>query len=383
MKLPFTKKWMERLQPFVSHSGAKAKEYSDQIVRGLKLEHSTTGSKNFWFKSSLDGVYIKIKVGEFPYLSVEGAREIASKYRAMIDQKINPKLAVEVKKIIPTMEEFMLNDFLPWAFKTKRSAAADESKIRIHLIPAFGDRLISEITRRDVEMYLVALKETHSGATTNRHQALLSIIFGKCVDWGVIELNPARGAMKFREDNHKTTFLKPDEVHRLFDVMKNEPNKVAVAAIQFLTSTGFRRQEALSARWENIDFERGMIYLPDTKSGKPRHVALNDSAIAVLRQLEEEKNGSWVFPGKDPAKPYVNLKKPLERLLAAAGLERIRPHDLRHTFASLLVSEGASLYKVQQLLGHASPKMTARYAHLSPENLRETSQIVSRLVTRN
>ena len=157
-------------------------------------------------------------------------------------------------------------------------------------------------------------------------------------------------------------------------------NIYASQAIKLLILTGIRREEAMQARWESVDMEKGFLCLPKTKSGLPRYVALNDAAREVLVKLPRLDGSPWVFPGKDPTKPVCNPVKAFHRILDAAGVEKCRIHDCRHTFASLLVNQGASLYQVQQLLGHASVSTTQRYAHLADSTLRDTSQLVSNLV---
>ena len=201
------------------------------------------------------------------------------------------------------------------------------------------------------------------------------------IDWGLLERNPAQGVKKFRENNVRDAHLQPAEVARLFAAMEGDGNWVAAAAVKFLVLTGLRLREALDARWQHTDLERGFLYLPDTKAGRARHVVLNDAARAVLEEVRARRaDGPYVFPGKEPGKPYVNIYQPLARYLAAAGLGHVRPHDFRHTFASLLVGQGVPLFQVQRLLGHSSSAMTTRYAHLSEDTLRESSQVVGRLV---
>ena len=121
----------------------------------------------------------------------------------------------------------------------------------------------------------------------------------------------------------------------------------------------------------------GQWLLPSTKSGRSRYVTLNNSAKALLNGLASRHSSVWVFPGKDGTKPLNNPRKAFCRILAAAKVEHLRIHDLRHSFASLAVSAGATLYEVQVLLGHSSAQMTQRYAHLTDNGLRRASQAVA------
>ncbi|WP_279387966.1 tyrosine-type recombinase/integrase [Thiobaca trueperi] len=112
------------------------------------------------------------------------------------------------------------------------------------------------------------------------------------------------------------------------------------------------------------------MFLPDTKSSKSRHVVLNPAALALLREQPRLEGNPYVFPGRVAGQALNNPIKGFQRILTAAGIENLRIHDLRHSFASLAVNAGATLYQVQHLLGHASPQTTQRYAHLSDEALR-------------
>jgi integrase len=186
---------------------------------------------------------------------------------------------------------------------------------------------------------------------------------------------------KLKESNKKDRFLTPDQVREILAVAQLDMNRVAGNAISALILTGLRREEILRSRHEHLDLEKKSLYLPKTKSGKSRHVALNDAALAIFKATPRIDGSPWIFPGKDPTKPLNNPTKAWHRILAAAGVERCRLHDCRHTFASLLVNAGASLYQVQLLLGHASSVTTQRYAHLSSHTLRSTSQMVANLVS--
>lgn len=141
-----------------------------------------------------------------------------------------------------------------------------------------------------------------------------------------------------------------------------------------------RRQEALSALWSNVDLECGQWWLPQTKSGRGRYVVLNEQAKQLLTAQPSFGTSTWVFPGRDGDKPLHSPRKAFTRILEAAGVDHVRIHDLSHSFASLEVGNGASLYKVQSLLGHSSPQMTQRYAHLADNGLRRASQSVANAI---
>jgi integrase len=143
--------------------------------------------------------------------------------------------------------------------------------------------------------------------------------------------------------------------------------------LRLLLFTGCRLREILNLQWEHVDLERGLLFLPDSKSGR-KTVILNTSAIALLNQLE--KIGPYVVPGDDPEKPRPDLHRPWRAITGRAGLEGVRLHDLRHTYASFGAGGGLGLPIIGRLLGHTQAATTARYAHLDNDPLRRASEAI-------
>ena len=150
---------------------------------------------------------------------------------------------------------------------------------------------------------------------------------------------------------------------------KIEPS--AAAALRLLLFTGCRLREVLHLRWEYVDFERGCLFLPDSKTGR-KTIILTAPALAVLSQLE--RRGPYVVPGHDPKKPRHDLKRPWEAITRRASLYGVRLHDLRHTYASFGAGGGLGLPIIGRLLGHSQAATTARYAHLDNDPLRRASE---------
>lgn len=371
-----TDKSIEKLPAHDPHSRSRSKAYSDPECSGLRLEVSKSGDKTFYFSLTRGGQKHTMRVGSFPGIKIKEARTMAASIKAEIEQRGMPVFLQKQIHAAVRFQDFALEQYLPFAYETKRSAKDDESKIRMHLLPAFGHKYLAEITRREVETYCNQIRKSHCDSTANRHLSLVARMFKKAVDWSVIETNPAQGIKKFKENNVMMDYLKPDEIARLFAVMEDDENWVAVLAIKFLLFTGLRKNEALLAEWVNVNMEQKSLFLPQTKSGRGRHVPLSDLAWDVIVALKAKATGRFVFPGRDPNLPYNNLMKPFQRYLKRAGLPHFRLHSARHTFASLLVTNGASLFAVQNLLGHASPVMTQRYSHLNNQLLRDTSQLI-------
>lgn len=379
-RFKFNQKLIEQLPPHPQDARSTEAEYTDTEVAGLKVLVSKSARKTFYLRYTFDGKKRSMKIGKVGAMTVAEARKRALACRYQLGQRIDPQSEKAAQAAMPSFAEFALNDYLPYAEQHKRTAGADESKFRVHLLARFGDRKLDAITTRDIQQYHAEIKTSHCAATANRHLSLLSKLFKLAVQWERIEKNPCQGVQKFKENNQRHRYLSEDEIQRMFQAMEAEPNRVIVAALKLLLLTGLRKEEALQARWEHVDLEKGALFLPDTKSGKSRHVVLNPAALALLREQPRLDGNPYVFPGRVAGQAINNPIKGFQRILTAAGIENLRIHDLRHSFASLAVNAGATLYQVQHLLGHASPQTTQRYAHLSDEALREASGAVGNVV---
>ncbi len=381
-KFNFTQRSIAALPNHDATSPSNSAEYSDQQVRGLRITVGKSGTKTFGMRyQTTAGQKRYARIGTFPAIDVPEARAKALEMRAAVDRGGDPLDGLDRLKAMPTFSEFVHSEYLPYARQSKKSFRDDESKFRCHLIPKFGDRRLCDIGVRDIQLHHAAVRTSHTGATANRHLALLKALFRKAVEWGKLDINPAANTKLFRENSQSQRFLSPTEIGRIYGAMQNEVNKTAVAALKLLLLTGTRRQEALKAKWCDVDLETGQWFLPETKSGRGRYVGLSADAKALLMALPSRGVSPWVFPGRDPSKPLNNPRKALGRILVAAGVDHIRIHDLRHSHASLAINSGASLFEVQNLLGHSTPQVTQRYAHLTASGLRRVSDTVAGVIS--
>lgn len=365
-KVKFTNAICKQLAGPSIDSASKQTEYTDTVT-SVKFMVSKGGRLRTWFmRYTYNGRKRAIRIGEFPFVTVEEARNKYIEYRAMLERNVDPQAANDVLKAMPTLREFAGGEYLPFAKENKRSANMDESKLRLHILPVLGDKRLCDITRYDLEMYLTKIAKSHSPATRNRHLSLLSRMLNLAVDWDRgLEKNPCNGLKKLRESSNVGRALKPEEITRLQMALKNEPNRLAASALTLLMYSGLRHMEVLTLRWEHVDLEEKQLFLPHTKAGKSRYVSLNEIAIDTLRAIKRVKDCPWVFPGKDPKKPMNNIRKAWVRALAAAKVKHARIHDLRHSFGSAAARAGLSLYTIQHMLGHHSSQTTQKYAHLA------------------
>lgn len=380
-QINLTNKICQKLQGPLPDSTAKAYEYTDTAT-GVKFTVSKTDARSWLYRYTFQGNKRSFTIGSFPGIQLDEARETAIRYGAMLDRGIDPQSQRDAMKKMPTFAEFAKEEYLPYAYKHKRSADMDESKLRLHILKKFGHRRLCDISRYDVDMYRTAIAQSLSKATSNRHLALLSRMFNLAISWERgIEKNPCAGLTKLKESSDVGRALKPDEINRLEMALRAADNVLGAKALLLLMYSGLRHAEVLTLPWSAVDLAEGTIYLSHTKSGRARLVTLNPVAIDLLKGIERKGSSPWVFPGKDPKKPMNNIKKVWARALSAAKVKPARIHDLRHSFASAAARAGVSLYAIQRMLGHQTSQTTLRYASLADAvAMREASTAaVSRL----
>lgn len=235
-----------------------------------------------------------------------------------------------------------------------------KSMLRL-LVAEFGETPLSKFTVPMILAYRNKVKERASAVAANRHLAFLRSMFYKAIEWEKFAgENPAAKIKLDREDNHRLRFLSEQEIKRL---LSNCPRRLyAVVACAILT--GMRMGEILKLSWENVDLEHGIIYVLNSKSGKPREIPIAAKLDSILRSLGPGLRGS-VFE-----MPEITLRRHFPKALLASAIDDFRFHDLRHTFASHYIMQTGDLPSLQKLLGHATPTMTQRYAHLAANHLR-------------
>ena len=240
--------------------------------------------------------------------------------------------------------------------------------LRNHILPALGSRPVAAVGRADAEALHYALRATPRAA--NRALGVLSQMFALAEDWGLAPpgSNPCRFVARYRQ-GMRERFLSADEYRRVGRALceleaQNALRARAAAALRLLMVTGCRLTEVLTLRWDDVDRKAGELRLRDAKSG-PRMVALTPAALRVLSELRRVPRSPWVFAGSAPDRRLSQLTTYWHQVRARAGVEDVRIHDLRHSFASRALALGESLSMIGRLLGHADVGTTARYAHLA------------------
>jgi len=215
------------------------------------------------------------------------------------------------------------------------------------------------ITRRTVAELIETRSETVKAGTVAKEMSVLKHCLKLAVEWGELNQNPAAGARLPKLPPGRTRYLTPGELKA---ALESAPEWMR-APMAFAACTGVRRGEMLALRWMDVDVANRRLYLRETKNGALRILPLSAAALQVLGSLPQGMASEAVFAGVDAAQLSVYIKRVFKRL----GILDASFHTLRHTAASWLVQQGVDLYAVGQILGHKTPRMTQRYAHLSPD----------------
>jgi integrase len=390
-RFPFTKRSIEAIPTHDPDSPSREAEYSDSECIGLKLRVSKGGRKFFQHRYRYMGRKRCLTIGEFPYVSVQDARQRTSEHKSLLARQIDPSDQREKKTNDWTFKKFVKELYLPHAIQHKKTWKEDQYKLDSQIIPAFGDYRLSSITARDLMEFNSVQKERTSSTTANHYATLIKRMFNLAVKWGLLEKSPATSLDKFKEKPHRERYLTKEELPRFMKALDDLEDGLSKAAIKLLLFTGGRRGEITSIRYDQLKLDEKRLFLPNTKNGTARSIILNNKAIAVLKELKKNKDESprtkesdYLFPTKKGTKkPYIyDLRTPFGKACDTAEISGLRVHDLRHSFSVLALQGGASLYEVSKLLGHSDVSMTQRYAHLVDDSLQKATDDMAGVIDR-
>ena len=353
----------------------------DDDLKGFGVRVHPSGRKVYIVKTRYQGRIIKMTIGPHDAVSATYARVRAAEIITDARAGKNPKGRRSNAPTMRALGERFLKEYVP--NHCKPSTAAEYRRSVEHFInPRIGKLRVPDVQRSNIAALHHDLRETPYQA--NRTLGVLSKMFNLAELWELRPdgTNPCRHVKRFKEDKRER-FLSDAEYRRLGSALREieqdgSETASAIAAIRLLMLTGCRLSEIQKLRWEHVDLEAGELRLPDTKTGA-KVVHLGEPAIAVLRDIQRQDDNPWVIAGRKEGGHLTDLQHPWRRIRARAGLDDVRIHDLRHSFASggLLVGEGLPM--IGKLLGHTQVQTTARYAHLANDPVKSAA---NRIATR-
>ena len=347
--------------------------YWDGELTGFGVRVRKSGRKNYVLQTRIDGKLRWFTIGQHGRVTVDEARAAALEILAATKKGIDPREADAKREAEPVMAELgrrFLEEYVPVHCKPSTQGEYRRS-VELFIDPAIGEMRISEVQRKDIAKLHHDMRDKPYQA--NRTLGVLSKMFSLAEVWGLRPdgSNPCRHVKRYKERNRER-FLSPEETERLGEVLREAEDEMpsAVAAFRLLLLTGCRLSEIQFLRWEYVKDD--CIELPDAKTGG-RVVPLGPEARTILAGLSREDDNPWVIAGRLPGSHITDLQKPWRRIRARAGLEDVRIHDLRHSYASRALALGESLTMIGKLLGHTQVQTTARYAHLARDSIQNAA----------
>lgn len=303
------------------------------------------------------------------------------------------ELADEPDDVAYSLDRFFVERYMPFAKATKRRSELDEYTYYRHISKTLGTIDLQEITLEHLDSWvLTQIGHGYKPSTVNKHTSLLHRMLNLAETWELLKSNPFKRSMVRHLPivEQVQRFLTEEEIHKLLGACRSSQHPLLYHFIVLLLLTGARKSELRLAKWSYINRSARTLTVPVSKNGRPRKISLSDEAQEWIDDLKSYIQGlglkvvrsEYMFTNPRTGKPYQAFHAAFFKAREEAGLPDVRIHDLRHTYASLLINNGASLYEVQKLLGHHHVSMTERYAQLYPNTLHERAGLVSRGLTK-
>jgi integrase len=407
-KLKLTKRVVDAAEP-------KAARYTlfDSEIRGFGLRVFPSGQKSWVFEyKGVEGgrraTTKRVTIGRVGEFTPDEARKQADMLRAKAKVGLDPQAARTEQRAAATVKS-VAEQFLASHVQPKRKSGTYsnyEDILNRIVIPALGSKKAKDVTRSQLAKLHLDWREKPFQA--NRVLAVVGSMYAFAGKHGLVPegTNPAKGIERYSEDRRERLLsvaelerlgaaireaetvgipweVRPDKKSKHVPKKKQETviSEHAAAALRLLVFTGARLREVLGLKWEWVDLERGLLLLPESKTGR-KTIVLNAPSMAVLQNLT--RLGSYVIAGEKAGtkdeKPRSDLKRPWSMIRKHAGLDDLRIHDLRHNFASFGAGGGMGLPVIGKLLGHTQPATTARYAHLDADPLRKASNAIGNTI---
>jgi integrase len=362
----------------ISKPQAKKVDYYDTVITGFILEVRPTGGATYHLRyRDSHGRQRQYKIGDHKSLSFEKAKQAAKVLRSKVVLGDSPIEERQVKREIPTLQEFFEDHYMPHVKAHRRNYASHVSHLVNHILPKFGPKPLDLITHEDLTLAHQQLKASgYATVSANKIVVTVKTMFNLAKKLGVPGslVNPAAGIDLFDVQNARERYLSKEETQRLLQAIEGSENLQLKFIVPLLLLTGARKREILDATWDEVSTVHKTLRVPLSKSGKPRLIPLSSAALSLLEKVPRYEGCPYVVPNPVTRKPFVSIYLSWDNARKKAGLPEVRMHDLRHSYASSLVNAGTSIYVVSKVLGHSQIKNTMRYSHLSQETLLDAAE---------
>lgn len=367
-----TKRSVDTLEP-------KADNYFvwDSEIKGFGVRVMPSGVKTYQIQYRKGGRTRRASLGRHGTITAEIARAKAKELMGDVSKGENPVEAISQHRRAPNVAALCERFFEVHAKERCKPTTQGEYRrmLDLFIIPAMGAFKVVDVERKDIAD--LHHKSRDKPYQANRTLGVLSKMFNLAEVWGLRPdgSNPCRHVPKYRE-HKRERFLSQNELQRLGTVLaevdrNGSETPFIVAAFRLLILTGCRLSEIQTLQWGFLT-DAGME-LPDTKTGA-RRIPLPHAARMVIDALPRLQGNPYVIAGKVDGRHATDLQHPWRRIRALAGLDNVRIHDLRHTYASNAVSSGMPIQMVGRLLGHTQLQTTMRYAHLADDPVRRAAE---------
>ena len=355
----------------------------DGVVTGLGLRIYSSGKRSFVLSYRHKRRKRFMVLGQFGVdMTLDQARNDARDKLVLVRTGVDP---LELRRTEGRGSNFgdLIEDFLTKHVEAQglKTAPAIRRRLERNIPTSWKSREADAIEAWEIEELHQEIGSTRP-YEANRTFEHLKTMFRHARRWKYLDAaaaNPTDGIKKFREHKRKR-WVTPEEMKPLAESVDREPNVYVRAAIWLYLLTGMRKTELLRAKWDDVDWERGRLTLPDTKSGDEQSAALSAAALAVLQAIPRLSDNPHVLPGAKAGHHLVNVEKPWHRIRKAAGIEDVTLHDLRRTTGSWLSQGGVDLNTIKDALRHAHISTTLGYAQLGSDPAREAMEAHGRRI---
>jgi integrase len=342
----------------------------DDDVKGFGARITASGVKSFILNyTTKSGRGRRCTIGRCDHWTTTDARNEARRLKHEIDLGGDPLADIEDARTAPTVGDLVERFAEEHVSDLRPSSAASYRTLLKYILSVGANVKVRDVRYEDVAALHRRITKAGNSYSANRCLAVASRMFSLAVRWGWRETNPCKGVERNREHSRQR-YLTADELIRLTRVLAEFPDRDMADIVRMLLLTGARKGEVVALKWADLDLSVGTWTKPASivKQNRAHTVPLSAPACQLLSEIKQRRTGSeYVFPGTGKHGHIRYVFNAWRRLCEAAGIVNLRLHDLRHSFASELVSSGASLPLIGSLLGHRSAASTYRYSHLYPD----------------